>query len=68
VTDAEYSDQEFASKVDWEGGLRADHLAVQGTPLAHAWRELENEWIRLRPLVERVTELLPNPDDDEGCE
>lgn len=60
---------DFAAKVEWEGGvidtleygLTSAHLDPAddaARPLRQAWAALETAYAALRPLIDRVDELL----------
>lgn len=72
----EMNAQEFATKVDWEGGivdaldygLHADDLDDEPdtAPLKQAWAELERIYRdQLGPAVEKVRALLPDSGDED---
>lgn len=72
---AKYTEQEFAEKVDWEGGafeafvygLRHADLKDTTSELALAWKEFEEACAEVEPLLDRVNELLwDNPFDADG--
>lgn len=64
------TEEEFVGKIGYEGGiisaleygLKADDLGDLGSPLAHAWGELQMAWTKLQPKVRAVEALIP---DDE---
>lgn len=59
------NEQDFADKIDWEGGplealeygLRSEELTEDGA-LKDAWVALEQAWIDFEPLVDDVVELI----------
>lgn len=66
-----WTNQEVANKVDWEGGiiealywgLRSDDIA--DPDLSAAWAELETT---VPPILDRIRNLLPEPRDEDDDE
>lgn len=60
------TDEEFANKADYEGGvfgalsygLQAKDLRNKDGELYAAWLELENKYMEMQPLCERVQKAL----------
>jgi hypothetical protein len=66
ATGRNMTDEEFANKVDYEGGpfgaldygMRAEDIKNQDGELYTAWLELETKYDELKPLCDRVQKAL----------
>ena len=66
VSGRNMTDEEFANKVDYEGGpfgaldygMRAEDIKNQDGELYAAWLELETKYDELKPLCDRVQKAL----------